>query len=598
MRVWSEDAGLRWTVSWVVGLWVAGPEVALAAHPLGQLPEPGGYTSWIRIVLVLVMILPWLAFCQWVDKDTVYVRRLNREMWNGIVLGGGVVGLVVWLFMPWKTAGLFAAGFGLWFVITACTCTVYVVVRNGLVDPSARVFTPRHIKAWLNNLGKQKQQKQAASEQVRLTRPDGSKVEVPDDPAQAEPYEATQTLLFDALWRRATELELLVAPSGCRLAYRIDGVVTPRNDLLDRDNAERALTFIKQIAGLDIMEHRRPQTGSVSGSISGSARGMTEIEVRTSGTTQHERVALRIVGEETRLRIGDLGMDKAVQEQFEKLWDQPGGLFLISGPRSSGVTTTLYAALRSHDAFMSNLLTLEREPLMELENITQHIYDATMHEGSYARQLQTVLRREPDVVMVSDCLDRETAHHAVRAAQAGKRIYLGIQARDSFDALKKLISLAGDTDTVANVLRVVTAQRLIRKLCIACRLAYKPDPQLLKKANLPVGKIEHFYRPPKPEEMVDDKGQPKVCANCQSSGYYGRTGLFELLEVDETMRELIRKGQPLSAIRAQARKNEMLYLQEVGLKKVMQGITGMNEMLRVLRNEEGSPQRAAVKKGG
>ena len=145
---------------------------------------------------------------------------------------------------------------------------------------------------------------------------------------------------------------------------------------------------------------------------------------------------------------------------------------------------------------------------------------------------------------------------------------------------------------------MVTAQRLIRKLCIACRLAYKPDPQLLKKANLPADKIEHFYRTPKPDEMVDEKGNPKVCANCQNSGYFGRTGRFELLEVDESMRELIRNGQPINAIRAQARKNGMLYLQEIGLKKVMQGTTGMNEMLRVLRNEEGSPPRATMKKGG
>ena len=266
----------------------------------------------------------------------------------------------------------------------------------------------------------------------------------------------------------------------------------------------------------------------------------------------------------------------------------PGGLFVVCGPRASGVTTTLYALLRMHDAFMTNLLTLEREPLRDLENITQHIYDATKHDGSYSRQLQTVLRREPDVVMVSDCLDRETAHLAAKAAAEGKRIYMGILARDSFESLKKLISLAGDTDTVADVLRVIACQRLVRKLCVACRLAYKPDVGLLRKANLPVDKIEHFYRPPKPEEMVDDKGNLRVCPNCQNSGYYGRTGLFEMLEIDSVMRELIANGQPLTAIRAQARKNGMLYLQEVGLQKVIEGVTGMNEMLRVLRDEEGA----------
>ncbi len=593
MRLQRRDSNLTGPTCWAVALSTVFPALAWAAPPLAQLPEPGGYISWIRVLLVLVMILPWLAFCQWVDQDARYVRRINREMWNGIVLAGGTVGLIVWLLMPWQTAGLFAAGFGLWLVITAGTCAVYVIIRNNIVDPSARVFTRRHIKAWYASLGKKKEERRAVMERVRLTTHDGGKVAVPDDPSKAEPYEAAQTLLYDALWRRASEVEMVVTRNAARLAYRVDGVVTPRHDLLDRDNADRALGFIKDIAGLDLNERRKPQTGNVRGSIGGN-RGMTEIEVRSSGTTDHERLSLRIVGEETRLRLHDLGMDDAIMQRFEKLMAEPGGLILVSGPKASGVTTTLYACLRNHDAFMQNLLTLERVPLMELENITQHLYDPTKHEGSFARQLQTVLRREPDVVMVSDCLDRETAHLAVKAAQDGKRIYLGILARDSFDALKKLISLAGDTDGVAATLRGITGQRLIRKLCIACRVPYKPDIQILKKANLPVDKIEHFYRPPKPEEMVDEKGNPKVCPNCQNSGYFGRVGLFELLGVDNPMRDLIRNGQPVNVIRAQARKTNMLYLQEVGVQKVIQGVTAMNEMLRVLRDEDDSVAR----KGG
>ncbi|HOW69522.1 MAG TPA: ATPase, T2SS/T4P/T4SS family [Phycisphaerae bacterium] len=597
MQVPSSKPTWGWWAGVALGAWLAGQDTALAAGPLAELPEPGGYTSWIRILIILVMMVPWLLFCQWVDKDALFVRRVNQAMWNVIVLAGGVIGLIVWLFLPWRTAGLFAAGFGLWLVITATSCAMYVIVRNGVVDPSARVFTPKHIKFWFANLGKKQADRHVVEERVKLVACDGRKVPVPDDPAKAEPYEAAQILLHDALWRRATEAELVVTAKGVKLAYRIDGVATPRSDLIDRDNAERALLFLKQIAGLDITERRKPQTGEIRASIGGD-RGMTEVDVQTSGTTQHERLSLKIVGEETKLRLHDLGMSPSDLEKFESQVRQPGGgLFLISGPAGSGVTSTLYAALRSHDVFMQNLLTLEREPLMELENITQNIYDSTKHEGSYARQLQTVLRREPDVVMVSDCLDRETAHLAAKAAKDGKRIYLGIQAKDSFDALKKLVSLAGDTDTVASVIKMVTSQRLIRKLCIACRVAYKPDPQLLQKANLAVGKAQQFFRQPKPEELVDEKGNPRMCANCQNSAYYGRTGLFEVLTIDDTMRDLISRGQSINELRAQARKNGMLYLQEVGLQKVIEGITGMNEMLRVMRDEESSPPPAAPAAG-
>lgn len=563
---------------------------AALAGPLAALPEPGGYLSITRILIILVCQVPWLLFCQWVEKDAQVVRRMQREVWNGVVLGGGVVALALWLLLPWQTTGLFAAGFGLWLVVCVGSCGTYVVIRNGHVDASSRVFTPRHIKSWIGGLGKKKEVKMAAVERVRLSRHDGSKVDIPSDPTQTDVYEAAQELLFDALWRRATEVELLVSNSAARLAYRIDGVATPRNDLLEPETAEKAVTFVKGIAGLDVEERRRPQQGSISAVITGTNAQPTEIEVRTSATTQHERLSLRIVGEENRLRLHDLGLTDQQLARLEEIARQPQGLVIVSGPRGSGVTSTLYALLRTHDAFMANLLTIEREPLMDLENITQNIYDSTKHEASYARQFQTVLRREPDVVMVSDCMDRETAHLAAKAAADGKKIYVGMQARDSFDALKKLVSLAGDMDTVANALTAVTSQRLMRKLCVACRQAYRPDHQLLKKANLPVDKIEHFYRPPRPEEWVDEKGNPKgVCANCQGSGYFGRTAVFEILEIDDGIRDLIRNGQPISAIRAMARKNGMRYLQEVSLQKVIESTTSMNEMLRVLRDEEAKP---------
>lgn len=585
------------TVSAAAGICLSFPMGADAAQWLGALPEPGGYMNWLRIAAIFVCVLPWLAFCQWVDRDTQFVRKMPREMWNGIVLGGGTLGLGLWLLLPWQSAGLFAAGFGLWFLVTFGTCAVYVVLRNGHVDVSARVFTVRHIQEKLSALGKKREERDAAIERVKLNAHNGDKIPIPDDPTQMDAYEAAQNLLFDALWRRATEVLMQVSDSSVRVNYRIDGVVTPRNDLLEADEAAEALGFIMKVSGLDVGERRRPQQGELTAVIAGSTAPPTEIEVRTSATTQHEQMQLRIVGEENRLRVNDLGMTEKQQEKLEDILTSRRGMVVVSGPHASGVTTTLYAFLRKHDAFMANLLTIEYEPLMDLENITQHKYDSTKHEASYARQFQTVLRREPDVVMVSDIADRETAHLAVKAACDGKKIYGGIQARDTFDALKKLVSLAGDLDLVAESLLAVTSQRLVRKLCVACRQAYKPDATLLKKVNLPADKIEHFFRPP-PGGLVDEKGNPILCTNCQGSGYYGRTGIFELLVVDDELRELIRKGQPISAVRAQSRGTGMHYLQEEGLQKVIDGVTGMSELLRVLREDNSGGTAPGRKKGG
>ncbi len=584
-------------------LGINSPAMAAAVLAAGEPPMTGSYISYGRIIAILVLLLAWLSFCQWMAKDVEKVRKLNEYLWKGVVLGGGALGLIILLFGPWHTAQLFAAGFGLWFVLIFFPACIYVVVRNSYVDVSSRVFTPTHFRLLFQNLGKGQKEKMDAVERVRLTKDNGEKVERPGDKEEADAFEATQDLLFDAFWRRATEVNMVLRGESLKLSYRIDGVMTPREDLLEEEVAEDVLAFIKTISGLDPEEHRRPQSGSFHGGISGGQfKGSTEVEVNSSGTTQEERLTLDIVGEQNRLRIDDLGMTDSQKELFTKSCDEPGGLIIVSGPKGSGITSTLYAALRSHDSFMQNLLTLEREPLYDLENVTQHIYDSTKHEASYARQLQTVLRREPDMVLVSDCLDRETAHLAVKAACEGKKIYMGVQGRDSFDALKKVVSLAGDMDAVADAIHMVTCQRLIRKLCVACRVAYRPDQQLLKKANLPADKIEHFYRPPKPEEMVDAKGRQKgLCPNCQGSGYFGRTGVFELMEINDQIRELIRRGQSLNNIRAAARKNGMLYLQEVGLQKVIEGVTSMNEVLRALRDEEPTPAAvpaSAAKKGG
>jgi len=559
---------------------------------LAALPEPGGYLSLFKIAFMLVWVLLWLAFCQWVDKDTQYVKSMSRYGWNAIILGSGTAGLAIWLLGPWP-GGLFAAGWGIWFVITAGACAIYVVMRNRLVAPAARVFTPRHIAAQISRLGSRKGRGMETVERVSITGADRKKLTPPEDAAAVQAYEAVQNLVFDALWRRATDVALAANGEAVRLIYRIDGVNTERSDVLARPQVEPAIDLLKKAAGLVVEERRKPQTGKIM-AVNPTAGGTkVEIEVRTSGTKAGERLDLRIMTQEARLRLPDLGMSDQQLEQFEKLVKAPSGLVIVSGPKGSGVTTTLYAALRAHDAFIQNLQTVEIKPLMELENITQNRYDPTKADASYARQLQSVLRREPDVVMVSDCVDRETAHLAARAAAEGKKIYLGVQAKSSLDALRRFVSLCSDSELASTALLGITCQRLIRKLCVSCREPYKPDVNLLRKANIPAANVEFFYRA-RTEPLLDKRGRPILCPNCQGSGHFGRIGVFEVMTVDDAMRELIRNGQPSSVILKQARKNGMRDLQEMGIQLVVKGITSMNEVIRGLRDEEPAPTASAT----
>ena len=196
--------------------------------------------------------------------------------------------------------------------------------------------------------------------------------------------------------------------------------------------------------------------------------------------------------------------------------------------------------------------------------------------------LQTVMRREPNIVMIGECEDRDTASLATRAAAEDRKIYLGLHAKDCFDALGKYLSLVGDNTLASKALLGVINQRLVRVLCTECREAFQPDSVTLKKLNLPFDKIERFYRPPT-EKKVDRRGRPILCMNCQGSGYVGRVGVFELLLVDENVAKLIAEGAPTNRIKSQCRKNKMYYLQEEALLKVIDGTTSMDEILRCLR---------------
>lgn len=560
---------------------------------LAEAPDPGGYTSIFKIVYILIWFFLFIAFSQWVNADTRVVRAMSRNLWNSAVLGTGTIATAIWLFGPWQSYGLFFAGWGIWLILTGGVCTVYVVLRNRFVAVNARVFTKQHIAAQFRKLFNKKEKTELAVERVNVTCANGKKMPVPDNPEQIAAYEAVQTVLFDALWRRATDVILAVSASKHRLIYKIDGVSSERADLLTQEVVDGAFLLLKQVAGLNPEERRKPQSGRIKAVHPTMDRTKVEMEVKSSGTREGERIDIRLITQESRVRLPDLGLNEQQLEQFEKLIQQPGGLVIVSGPKASGVTTTLYAALRAHDAFLQNLHTIERSPLMELENITQNKFDPTKPDVSYARHFQTILRREPDVVMVGECMDRETAHLAAKAAIDGKKIYVGIPAKDSVDALKKFVSLCADSDVASAALAGISSQRLIRKLCPACREAYKPDAALLKKANIPAKNVDVFYRA-RTEPVLDKKGRPVLCTNCQGSGHYGRVAVFELMIMNDAIRELIRNGQPANVIQKECRKSGMQFLQEVGVQLVIKGVTSMNEIIRGMRDEESAAPVGAV----
>ncbi|UCG16555.1 MAG: Flp pilus assembly complex ATPase component TadA, partial [Phycisphaerales bacterium] len=473
-----------------------------------------------------------------------------------------------------------------WVVSAGAAALAYVFHRNGRVVPDARVLTWNHLQRTLAAAKGEKTAKQDKGQRIQLANFEGKSASQPEDVLERQQYDAVQDFLFDLMWRRASDIDMLVGGERTRVFYKVDGVVSEQaHQAAAAEDGERIVSYLKQLAGLNPDERRRPQKGRIKAAFLGD-HDLGDIDVQTSGSTQGERLRLRVQTGAELKRLSELGLAAQRMALVKELIQQPYGLVLFSGPSESGISTTQYAVLREHDAFMQNIYTLERRPLLELDNITQHTFRGeTEEEVSYARMLQTVLRREPDIVMVGECTDRDSAQVAANAADE-KKLYLALQARSAIEALARFMAMVEDNKLVSSILLGAINQRLVRKLCPACRVGYRPDRQKLKKLNLPADKIEMFYSPPS-EPVYDKKGREIICQTCQGSGYVGRTGVFEVLRVDENIRAMIADNAPLKLIKQQSRKARMHYIMEEGLLKVIDGTTSMDEIIRGLRDDSG-----------
>jgi general secretion pathway protein E len=280
-------------------------------------------------------------------------------------------------------------------------------------------------------------------------------------------------------------------------------------------------------------------------------------------------------------RITEIGLMPEQEARLNQFRGIKQGVFIVSGPHKNGITTSLYALLRNHDAFMNSINTLERQPSAQLLNITQNIFNLSdTGTTTFAKKLQTVVRMGPDIIGVSDCEDAETTQIACAAAKDGKLVYITIKADSVIQALGQWLKYVGNRAVVADTLLGISNQRLVRKLCDECKQAYAPDKELFKKFNITAEKTKVLYRAGKVQ--YDKHGKPLTCEHCQGTGFYGRTAVFEIILLNDDLRTVIKKSKSLPEIGSQFRRAKMLYLQEQILRKVIAGTVAINEMIRVL----------------
>jgi type II secretory ATPase GspE/PulE/Tfp pilus assembly ATPase PilB-like protein len=276
-------------------------------------------------------------------------------------------------------------------------------------------------------------------------------------------------------------------------------------------------------------------------------------------------------------------MRERMREQLSLIATLPHGLVIVCGPTGAGKSTTLYACLLEIDRLQKNVITIENPVEYQLENVTQIEINPKAGK-TFATELRSVLRQDPDVIMIGEVRDKETAEIACQAAQTGHMVFTTLHANDAATALGRLIDLGLPPFLVGSALSAIISQRLVRLLCPECKVRYKPNPDMLRKANLPADKIKYFYRPPEPaDKQTGANGEVIECDHCGGTGYRGRTGIFEMLVMTDRIRDMVREQINLNAIKQEAVKGGMRYLQEDGLRQVIEGKTSIQELLRVAK---------------
>jgi len=371
-------------------------------------------------------------------------------------------------------------------------------------------------------------------------------------------------LIREAHEARASDIHLEATREGLRVRVRVDGVLA---ELPSPPKGLQAavVSRVKLLAELDIAERRVPQDGRIRVRLN---ERELDVRVSTVPTLYGESVVLRLLDRGGQpVALGELGMGPDTLACFEALSARPHGIILATGPTGSGKTTTLYAALGLRDPAAEKIITVEDPVEYHLEGVTQVPVHAKAGM-TFGSALRSILRQDPDILMVGEMRDAETAAIAVQSAMTGHLVFSTLHTNDAVSALTRLVDLKVEPYMIAAALEGVLAQRLVRKVCPDCRERYRPDPQSVALlAQHPVGK------------MTLERG--KGCATCRQTGYRGRAGLFELLVVTDEIKHGLLRQEPLRSLRDVARAQGLVTLREDGWAKVQAGITTVEEVLRV-----------------
>lgn len=564
----------------------------------------GFYISWWKLPLFWILFLLWVKASAWVNKAGTRLTRttdFNHLMANTTFALSFAVSMLIFIFvLPIPGIAGFAVSFSVLLIGYIVAVMMFASHYNKLVLETEKVFTADHVKFWFSNMGKKTKDEREVLHTYEL----GAAVEFSATASedknkqqsfliasrQSIGYVQAKEIVAGGIDRRAERLMLDYSAQSVSTRYEIDGLWV-NGESVDREAMDAGLEALKRLCGLNPQDRRSKQEASFALKYKDQK---FEGVLATQGTKTGERVVVTLEGPKANLStLAALGMRDKMIEQLQEVLRSPGFVLVSSMPRN-GLSTTWSATLKSTDRMLRDFVSLEDEakPTSYVENVEVITFNGSAGETP-ATLLPKQMLRQPDAVVVPDLTDGQTVSLLADEALNEERLVIcGVRAKESVEALLRVLLLKPEnvSDFVKSVKAVLNV-RLVRRLCDTCKVGYAPPPQLVQQLGIPAGRVHELYREwqPNPEEQ-NKKVPPDTCEFCGLEGptcnglaYLGRVAIFELLLVDDKLREALLKQPKLDVLRKVARQSGHRTSKDEGVLMVARGITSLNELQRVLK---------------
>jgi len=546
----------------------------------------GGYFSIVKIIIAILGFWIWVYMIDWMNRDAEILLNPNRGIWNSINCGLllFIGGLGTLLFIP-----IFWIGLGASFVAFLAPLMVYSTIRNKPLPPHERVFTADHIYFCVARMLRIKTPppKQSyeigAPVELKAMQKETSKVDLDARTMLARNHEGFnpyRLIMANAIFKRATGVMLDYTEEECQVRFQVDGV-WHLTQTLSREQGDPILESAKLLVGANPNERRKRQHGTFVAIV--EKKQNFEAEFASQGVPTGEKVLIQFTITKVPFKTAaDLGLVDPELSQVHHALSLTEGVMLISAPPGNGLRSSTNVFMRIADRYVRDFVTVEdeRNKYETIENLPITFYDSAKGETPMS-VLPDVFFKEPQVLVLRDMINQETIERCFKETENTRLIITTVRGKDCAEAIFQLLALGISPQLLASKLATVTCQRLIRKLCTDCKEAFPPPPAMLQKLGIRPGTVSNLYRirsePPEGEKPLPP------CLRCNEIGYYDRTAMFEILEINDVYRKVILAAKSVEQMRQGFQQAGHKGFVPSGLALVANGTTSIDELTRILK---------------